>query len=77
MNSSIEGRIRRVMARTVFVASSRVAKVATRVAGGRCFGTAEDRGGNEVLTATLVFLFEALGERDADGAVGDVDASGR
>ena len=38
MNSSIEGRSRRVMASTVAVASSRVANVATRVAGGRCFG---------------------------------------
>ncbi len=39
MNSSIEGRSRRVMASTVAVASSRVANVATRVAGGRCVGT--------------------------------------
>ena len=38
MNSSIEGRITRVMSRTVAVASSRVANVATRVAGGRCAG---------------------------------------
>ena len=38
MNSSIEGRSRRVIASTVAVASSRVANVATRVAGGRCFG---------------------------------------
>ena len=38
MNSSIEGRSRRVIASTVAVASSRVANVATRVAGGRCLG---------------------------------------
>ena len=38
MNSSIEGRSRRVMSRTVAVASSRVAKVATSVAGGRWAG---------------------------------------
>ena len=38
MNSSIEGRSRWVIASTVAVASSRVANVATRVAGGRCFG---------------------------------------
>ncbi len=39
MNSSIAGRMRRVMSRTVCVASSREANVATSVHGGRCAGT--------------------------------------